>query len=369
MIEPLRALEGEVIEIREPRFKLLPFDRIRIGAEPPWLVKGLIPRTGLVVVWGPPKAFKSFWTFDLMMHVALGWKYRGRSVHGGPVVYCGFEGAEGIAKRAEAFRTRKLAEDSSDIPFYLVSAHMNLAKDHEELIRTIRTNLGQARPVAVVLDTLNRSLVGSESNDADMTTYIKAADAIRFAFDGAVIIVHHCGHDASRPRGHTALPGAVDAQLSVKRDGDDTVVVRVELMKDGPQGDTLVSRLESVEIGSDEDGEPLTSLVVVGAEQATKPAAPAKTKRLPDGARIALAALQKAINEAGAASPALGQIPPGVRGVSVEVWREYAYAFGISASTEARACQVAFKRGRDRLVADGVVNMWEDFVWICRDER
>jgi len=34
---------------------------------------------------------------------------------------------------------------------------------------------------------------------------------IRNAFGCAVIVVHHCGIDATRPRGHTSLAGAVDA--------------------------------------------------------------------------------------------------------------------------------------------------------------
>jgi hypothetical protein len=31
------------------------------------------PRVGLILVWGPPKCGKSFWTFDTVMHIALGW--------------------------------------------------------------------------------------------------------------------------------------------------------------------------------------------------------------------------------------------------------------------------------------------------------
>ena len=42
------APEGKVVEI-EPRFRLIPFDRVTIGSERLYLVKGLIPRTGLVV--------------------------------------------------------------------------------------------------------------------------------------------------------------------------------------------------------------------------------------------------------------------------------------------------------------------------------
>jgi len=125
-----------------------------------------------------------------------------------------------------------------------------------------------ADPALVVLDTLNRSLRGSENDSKDMSAYISAADAIREAFNCAVVIVHHCGIDGTRPRGSTALTGAVDAQLSVKRDACDAIVVEVEFMKDGPGGDILASRLKPVDVGTDDDGETISSCVIEPAEPA-----------------------------------------------------------------------------------------------------
>jgi len=243
-----------------PRFKLRRFDELKIGTERTYLVKGLIPRVGLVVAWGPPKCGKSFWAFDLAMHVALGWEYRGRRVQQGPVVYCAFEGGSGYNARAEAFRQQHLTEDPPPIEFYLLDAQIDLVADHRAIIAAMRAQ--NAAPACVVLDTLNRSLAGSESNDKDMALYIRAADAIREAFACAVIIVHHCGIDGTRPRGHTSLTGAVDAQLAVARDIAGNVLVTVEWMKDGPEGDIIASRLERVEIGTDIDGDPITSCVV-----------------------------------------------------------------------------------------------------------
>ena len=120
--------------------------------------------------------------------------------------------------------------------------------------------------MAVVLDTLNRSLNGSESSDEDMSAYVRATDAIRETFDCSVLVIHHCGINDSRPRGHTSLTGAADAQLSVKRDYTGNILVTVEFMKDGEAGDTIVSKLESVEVGIDEEGEAITSCIVVEAE-------------------------------------------------------------------------------------------------------
>src|SRR5215218_3545029 len=94
----------ETVKAPERRIHLIPFEDIKLSPHRRDLVKGIIPRVGLTVLWGPPKCGKSFWMFDCMMHVALGWEYRGRRVHQGPVVYCAFEGQSGIEARVEAFR-------------------------------------------------------------------------------------------------------------------------------------------------------------------------------------------------------------------------------------------------------------------------
>jgi len=82
----------------------------------------VIPKTGIVIVWGPPKCGKSFWTFDLMMHVALDWMYRGHRVMHGPVVYLAFEGAEGFKDRAEAFRRHHNIDPETTSRFTLCRA-------------------------------------------------------------------------------------------------------------------------------------------------------------------------------------------------------------------------------------------------------
>jgi RecA-family ATPase len=235
---------------KSPRFKLVAFHKITLQTAPAYLVAGLIPRVGLIVIWGPMKCGKSFWTFDLFMHVALGWPYRGRKVRQGEVVYLALEGSEGFRRRIEAFRRQ---HNVIDAPFYLVTDRTELVKDHRALIADIKA--ASVKPIAVVIDTLNRSITGSESKDEDMGAYVKAADAVREALCCAVAIIHHCGVDDSRPRGHTSLGGAVDAQLAVRRDAANNVITTVEWMKDGDtEGDAMVSKLEHVPLGVDDDG-------------------------------------------------------------------------------------------------------------------
>jgi RecA-family ATPase len=81
--------------------------------------------------------------------------------------------------------------------------------------------------VVVCIDTLNRSIAGSENDDETMSAYVRAADDIRAAFGCLVIIVHHCGHGGDRPRGHSSLMGALDVQISVKRDPAENIVAEL----------------------------------------------------------------------------------------------------------------------------------------------
>jgi hypothetical protein len=117
-----------------PRFSLVPFNQLKPGTGTSHLVKGLIPRIGIVAVWGPPKCGKSFWAFDLAMHSALGWEYRGRRVIAGTICYCAFEGAEGFKARAAAFGQHHSVALDAEVPFFLMPTRLDLVKDHAGLI-------------------------------------------------------------------------------------------------------------------------------------------------------------------------------------------------------------------------------------------
>src|ERR1700730_17962522 len=98
------------------RLNFTQFSEIRLSSGLRYLVKGIIPNVGLVVVWGAPKCGKSFYIFDMVAHIAAGWQYRERRVRQCPVVYFALEGQEGFVARVEAFRK---VYRVADIPFYL----------------------------------------------------------------------------------------------------------------------------------------------------------------------------------------------------------------------------------------------------------
>lgn len=360
--EDFDVYSGEVREPKRPRLRPIPFRDVLLSNDNRYLIKGLIPREGLVVIWGPPKCGKSFWTFDAIIHVALGWEYRGRRVAQGAVVYVACEGQSGLGVRVEAFRQRHLVEHAQEVPFYLVPDTLNLVEERADLITQIRAVLGEEPPVAVVLDTLNRSIQGSESSDEDMGAYIRAADLLREAFRCAVIIVHHCGIDGTRPRGHTSLTGAVDAQIAIKRSSAGSIIVTVEWMKDGPEGDEIFSRLDPVEVGTDEDGEPITSCVVVPAEEMSTSTS---QRKVSDKPKIALDLLRKAIDSDGEAPPPNPHRPDKTLAVKESLWRRYCYSGGLTESDKPDTQLKAFVRAKDSLLAKQHIGIWEEWVWIA----
>jgi hypothetical protein len=314
----------------------------------------------LVVIWGAPKCGKSFWTFDLTMHIARGQGYRGQRVRQGVVVYVACEGERGFKARAEAYRQKFLGEEESVANFYFLPTRLDLVEDEQLLIEDIRLQLQPVQPAAIVIDTLNRSLAGSESSDKDMGAYIKAADAIRETFRCAVLIVHHCGIDDKRPRGHTSLTGAADAQIAVKRDEAGLITSEVEYLKDGAEGHEFHSWLRVVPLCQDEDGEDITSCVVEPAKDYEIPTqTKKKKKRISPEALRALDFLTDTVADHGQPLNRPGM--PAVRATTLDLWRDRLKQRGLY-DGDAKGRQ-DFRRLKQRLIAETLITIDGNLVW------
>jgi hypothetical protein len=357
------------------RFRLKRFAEIKLSTNPNYLIKGILPRVGLAVIWGPPKCGKSFWTFDAVMHVALDWLYRGRKVQQGTVVYCALEGGTGFSRRVEAWRQRYLAADHEDVPFYLLDVPLDLVADCAALIETISGQVSDApSPVCIVIDTLNRALAGSENKPEDMAKFIRAADALRVAFNCLMVIVHHCGLEEKRPRGHSSLPGADDVQIKVERDSNgtgDTITTTVEHMKDDEAGAIVTSRLERVELGADDDGEDMSSCVIVACDGAA-PQKATKSKRdwgEGRGAQTLRRIVMNLLAERGVELRPWADGPM-VRALKVEVVRdEFIRSWPAVGKDQRDAKTLAFRRALASAIDKQVIVSreigGEDFVWLA----
>lgn len=269
---PRQAPTDDGAPQQRQRFKLIPWsDFAATPTADSWLVDKLLPRTGLAVLFGRSKSYKSFIALDVGVAVASDRPWAGRKVRAGIVVYVVCEGQGGFAKRIAAYMA--VRPELATLDMFIVATRPDLGArpgDVLELIGSIRSALGEAVPVLIIVDTLVRTLNGREENGEGMRNFSDNAEDLAEAFGCLVIAVHHRGAgDAPRARGSTVLPGASVATWHVERvDNGDGGTARIEVMeaKDAASGLVFDVHLRRVEFGDEHDIERESTLIVESVE-------------------------------------------------------------------------------------------------------
>lgn len=286
----------------------------------------------------------------------------------GAVTYVAAEAGRSIVNRVAAFKVAHGLEGAA-LPLAAVVSPIDLchanAGDVDRLVDCIREAGSETPQVLVVIDTLSRALAGGNENGPDdMGAFVKSIDRIRDELSCHVAVVHHCGKEHSKgARGHSLLRCAVDSEIEITRDDATGIsIARITKQRDGLSGETVTFRLDQVELGSDEDGDPVTSCVL--REVAEQSESRNLKSRLAAGPKRALDLLNDAIARHGEIPPANEYIPRDKPCLRENRWRECCYAGQISESKNQSAKQKAFKRAADVLLVAGRVGKWGDWVWV-----
>lgn len=264
---------GEAAVPGRPRFYAFPLEEFLAIPRPQWLVKRLIPRAELVVVYGASGSGKSFWVLDVCAHVALGREWRGRKVRPGRVVYIAAEGSGGFRNRVEAL-CLAWDVDPKTLPLRVIKRPPNFLKDDDVAVaEAVKAADGAT---LIVVDTLARVTPGGNENAGeDMGLVLKHCERLHRATGAVVLLIHHTGKDESKgARGWSGIRAAVDSEIEISREQDsDARLALVTKQKDGSgEGDEYPFGLREVVLGQDEDGDDITSCVVETRETAVKPA-------------------------------------------------------------------------------------------------
>ena len=253
---------------------VLMFEEIQPQLAQNHIVKGLLGTAAMSVLYGDSNTGKTFAAVDLALHVALGRDWFDRKVKQGGVLYIAAEGGYGIQNRVVAVRLHYNIDGK--VPFAVIPTAVDLCSDDADTNRLIAAILDvvsrmKCKITLVIVDTLSRALAGgNESGPEDMGSYVQNIDRIRQATGAHVLSVHHTGKDhAKGARGHSLLRAATDTEIELTRDQQAGIsIVQVKKQRDLPSDvEPLCFRLKSIELGHDEDGEPVTSCVVVEAEK------------------------------------------------------------------------------------------------------
>jgi hypothetical protein len=328
-----------------------------------YLLKGLISPAEISIWVGPPKCGKSFLMLYIAYMLSLGRSVFGRRVKPTKVLYVAAEGEAGIANRVRALEEKY----GKSVNFNWIAQPADLLHDgghKDELIAAIHAKGSQL----VVLDTLSRLMAGGDENSPiDMGQLVANVAQVRHETGAHIAIVHHGtkSSNGSNPRGHSSLTGADDALVEVLKNPDGTRVATVIHAKDDADGWAMGFTLDVVELGTDEDGDPITTLV--GSETLGPPPQKAATKApLSANMQIALNTLNSAIQASGIMAT-VGEDFSEVKVVREAVWRDWFYREG-KPGADPEAKRKAFRRAVDDLVAQELIGNRDELVWLvsCR---
>jgi len=258
-----------------------------------WLVKGIIPDAGIGAIYGDSGTFKSFLILDALAHISNGRDWFGRRVRAAPAIYVPFEGQGGVPNRIKAWRMAAQRNPNvlySATPSDSVRSHvavivepMNLRErgDRDKLVATLTEN-GWAGGV-LCIDTLAHASNGIDENSSAMGEMLAIFRELQHRLGGVILVVHHSGKDQSKGmRGWSGLHAAMDFVLECQHDkgaGHRSAKFVLTKVKDGATGMAFNFSMQVVQLGFDEDDDPITSLAVCATTDAVDPTPNAKASK------------------------------------------------------------------------------------------
>lgn len=273
------AIQAELPKKSVGRFGPVPIYDLTQREPMSWLIKGVLPKAQMGILFGASGAGKTFVALDIAFAIARGKDWRGRRTKEGLVVTIAAEGGSGIGKRGEAYAQHHDFDLRSARNMQVITAAPNFldADDISEVIAEIK-NIGT--PQVIVIDTLAQVSPGANENTSDDMGRVLANIRLLHEATGAMIlIVHHAGKDLSKgSRGWSGLKAAADVQIEVLRHENGEREIVIEKMKDGEDGIRWGFKLEVIELGIDFDGDTITSCVAVEAELSRPTEDPADRK-------------------------------------------------------------------------------------------
>lgn len=223
-------------------------------------------RSTIVAVLGQPNSGKTFLALNLAAHHVTGAPWRGHKVRKGASLYVVCEGLQGLHNRVAALI--EAGQLQRGAPLGIVSGTFDLCNNELDTLAIIDAakrlaEMTGEEVVSITIDTLSRVMGGGDENSAsDMGRVLANLERIRAATGAVVVIVHHHGKDSTKgARGHSSLRAALDTEIVVEgQSGARTVTVTKQ--RDLAYLDPLQFELDVVNLGTADDGEPITSCVL-----------------------------------------------------------------------------------------------------------
>lgn len=257
------------------RLRILSIDELLALPPRDYLVKGWISPNETSLLVGAKNARKTFSALHVGYGIALGRKtIFGRRVHQAPVLYLIAEGERGIGKRVTALVKRY----GRCVDFHVIAQQIDLLRstaaegDLHDIIELAKANGVRL----IIVDTISRALAGGDENGpTDMGILSVNLNELRQKTGAHVMGIHHGTQEqGTKSRGHSTLPGGVDAIAQLEWNANEGIGrLALGFARDDVNGVLGAFRTEPVTLGVDADDDPITTLQVTECEPDEVPAA------------------------------------------------------------------------------------------------
>lgn len=263
----------EDLKKKESIFEFVPLHKMDWKYSGSPIYKNFIYENAITVIYGQSNVGKSFVASDIAGHIAMGrnwgsFKYKAKKPLG--VAYICAEAGKSFGKRGRALMKRL---GVNELPFYVLDAAPNFAKSKDDAVALVKAIEKLERTTGVkiglvVVDTLATTFEGGNENSSeDMGLYISNMKYIQRFADTGVCIVHHSGKDqAAGARGHSSLRAATDTEIEVssEKKGERYMrQIKTRKQREGESDIVLPFGLMVVELGKDDDGDPIDTCHLV----------------------------------------------------------------------------------------------------------
>jgi hypothetical protein len=351
--------------------KLAYFNDMGESARKRWIMKGVIAR-GETSSWiAPPGKGKSALLTDVAIHVASGSDWRGfLSKESCGVVYFALERADLVKRRLVAHARRN---DLAGLPIAVAGQVIDLMRptcvaDIVAAIRLAERQFG-CDVGMIVIDTFAKGIAasgGDEDKAKDQNLTLANLRKVQEQTDVHVAIVGHTGKDESRgARGSNAHVG--DTDLMVQLRGDAIKTAEIVKANDQPEGTLTRFKLETFELGRDEDGDAITTAIISAETYANDNSEKDGGSTLSPAEKRGIELLERAIVDSGQAPPISNVFPQNIRVVPLELWRAYCEKGGLTSGAAEGSFRKAFARVQVTLTAKHRIGIWEALVWRAYD--
>ena len=204
--------------------------------QPMVIGRGVLPKSGKLIIGGTPKANKSFIALNMALNMAAGEHIFGAYYKSGTpvlpvakphrVLYIEMEiGEEGLKDRLKPLLgSRKHLED---LDLFIKTRDTGMRMDTPEGRERIEYELAMVKPDVVILDPLSKFHVSNENSAQEMGAIMRVGDHWIERYGTAIVYIHHTGlasfdpdnrrSGGSKLRGSSAIFADTDTFMEVVR--------------------------------------------------------------------------------------------------------------------------------------------------------